>query len=146
MTAAFRHIAVPVDDSDASRRALAEARRLRTFGGGRLTVLHVVQWPPPFSTGYGMQLNLEEMTSGARRWLDELTADVDEGTAVVLQGHPAGEVVAWAERNAVDLLVCAPHHGLAHRVALGSFAHHLVNHAPCPVLVLRSAAGDDRPD
>jgi len=143
MTAAFRHIAVPVDDSDASRRALAEARRLRTFGGGRLTVLHVVQWPPPFSTGYGMQLNLEDMTSGARHWLDELTADVDEGTAVVLQGHPAGEVVAWAARNAVDLLVCAPHHGLAHRVALGSFAHHLVNHAPCPVLVLRSAAGGD---
>jgi nucleotide-binding universal stress UspA family protein len=141
MTAAFRHIAVPVDDSDASRRALAEARRLRTFGGGRLTVLHVVQWPPPFSTGYGIQLNLEEMTSGARQWLGELTADVDEGTGVVLHGHPAGEVVAWAERNAVDLLVCAPHHGLAHRVALGSFAHHLVNHAPCPVLVLRSATG-----
>ena len=139
MDTAFRHIAVCIDDSDAAGRALAEARRLRRFGEGRLTVLHVVQWPPPFSTGYGLQVDLEDMESGARRWLDEATADVDEGTAVVLHGHPAGEVVAWAERNAVDLLVCASHHGLAHRVALGSFAHHLVNHAPCPVLVLRTA-------
>jgi nucleotide-binding universal stress UspA family protein len=79
------------------------------------------------------------MLAGTRAWLDEATAGVDEGTAVVLHGHPAGEVVAWAERHAVDLLVCASHPGLAHRVALGSFAHHLVNHAPCPVLVLRTA-------
>ncbi|MGE0027585.1 MAG: universal stress protein [Thermoleophilia bacterium] len=139
MDTAFRHIAVCIDESDASRRALAEARRLRTFGEGRLTVLHVVQWPPPFSTGYGIQVDLEDMEAGGRRWLEEATADVDEGTAVVLHGHPAGEVVAWAGRHAVDLLICASHHGLAHRVALGSFAHHLVNHAPCPVLVLRSA-------
>ena len=144
MDTAFRHIAVCIDDSGASRRALAEARRLRTFGEGRLTVLHVVQWPPPFSTGYGVQVDLEDMETGARRWLDEATADVDEGTAIVLHGHPAGEVVAWARLHAVDLLVCASHHGLAHRVALGSFAHNLVNHAPCPVLVLRTAEDADR--
>ena len=143
MDTAFRHIAVCLDDSDAARRALAEARRLRTFGEGRLSILHVVQWPPPFSTGYGLQINLDEMLSGARRWLDEATEDVDEGTAIVLQGHPAGEAVRWAADNAVDLIVCASHHGLAHRVALGSFAHHLVNHAPCPVLVLRTAPAED---
>lgn len=141
MDTAFRHIAVCIDDSDASRRALAEARRLRTFGEGRLTVLHVVHWPPPFSTGYGLQIDLGDLEAGARAWLDTATAGVDEGAAVVLHGHPAGEVVTWAERHAVDLLVCASHHGLAHRVALGSFAHHLVNHAPCPVLVLRSGEG-----
>ena len=141
MSTAFRHIAVCLDDSEASARALAEARRLRTFGEGRLSILHVVQWPPPFSTGYGLQITLEDMEQGARRWLDEATADVAEGASVVLHGHPAGEAVRWAGQNAVDLLVCASHHGLAHRVALGSFAHHLVNHAPCPVLVLRTPDG-----
>ena len=40
--------------------------------------------------------------------------------------------------NAVDLLICAAHRNLPQRLALGSFAHYLVNHAPCPVLVLRS--------
>lgn len=136
MTAAFRHIAVCIDDSAASRRALAEARRLRTFGDGRLSVLHVVQYPPPFSGGY-MAVDLASLVDGARRWLEEETADVDEGTAVLLNGHPASEAAAWAAVNAVDLIVCAAHHGVAHRLALGSFAHHMVNHAPCAVLVLR---------
>ena len=42
MDTAFRHIAVCIDESDASRRALAEARRLRTFGEGRLlSLIHI---------------------------------------------------------------------------------------------------------
>jgi len=83
----------------------------------------------------GIEAEAEEV-----RGLPVLKAEVGarEGPTVVLHGHPAGEAVRWAGQNAVDLLVCASHHGLAHRVALGSFAHHLVNHAPCPVLVLRT--------
>ena len=140
MTTAFHHIACCLDESESSRRALAEARRLRTFGEGRLSILHVVQFPPPFSTGYGLQVDLSELMSSAEHWLAEATEDVDEGTAIVLQGHPATEAARWAADNAVDLMVCASHHNLAQRMALGSFAHNLVNHAPCPVLVLRSGA------
>jgi nucleotide-binding universal stress UspA family protein len=138
MSTPFRHIACCLDESESSERALAEARRLRTFGEGRLTILHVVQFPPPFSTGYGLQIDMADLIAAAERWLAEETADVDEGTGVVLHGHPASEACRWAADNAVDLLLCASHRTLAQRVALGSFAHHLVNHSPCPVLVLRS--------
>lgn len=143
MEAPFRHIAVCLDDSDAARRALEEARRLRSFGPGRLTLLHVVEFPIPYATGMGGWVpNPVDLTEVAQKWLDGVAAEVPEGTGVVLEGHPAGEVCDWAAANAVDLIICASHRNLAARITLGSFAHYLVNHAPCPVLVLRPPRQD----
>jgi nucleotide-binding universal stress UspA family protein len=48
-------------------------------------------------------------------------------------------VVEWAAGGDVDLLVTAAAHGRLEGLLLGSFAHHLVNHAPCPVLVVRAS-------
>ncbi|HMM49426.1 MAG TPA: universal stress protein [Miltoncostaeaceae bacterium] len=140
MDAPFRHIACCIDDSDAARQALAEARRLRALGEGRLSLLHVVEFPVPYATGLGGWVpNPVDLVDVARGWLVEETKDVPEGDPIVLEGHPAGEVCDWAGENGVDLLVCASHRNLAARITLGSFAHYLVNHAPCPVLVLRSS-------
>jgi nucleotide-binding universal stress UspA family protein len=81
--------------------------------------------------------NLGDLKSSARGWLDQQAAAVPEAEGVLLVGHPAGAACEWARDNAVDLLVAAAHHGFAERIAIGSFAHYLVEHAPCPVLVLR---------
>ena len=144
MEAPYRHVCCCVDESEASRLALAEARRLRALGQGRLTLLHVVQFPLPYSSGFGTWMpNPADLTSAAEAWLTSVGEDVPEGETVLLEGHPADEACRWAADQAVDLLVCAAHRNLAQRIALGSFAHHLVNHAPCPVLVLRPAP--DRP-
>jgi nucleotide-binding universal stress UspA family protein len=141
MAAPYRHIACCIDDSDASRRALDEARRLRALGQGRLSLLHVVQFPLPYSAGWGTWVpNLADLTAAAGEWLAGVAAEVPEGEQVLLEGHPAAETSAWAAEQAVDLLVCAAHHNLPQRMALGSFAHYLVNHAPCAVLVLRPPA------
>ena len=137
MDAPYRHIACCIDASDAARRALDEARRLRALGQGRLSLIHVVQYPVPYSVGFGSQVGPAELIPGATSWLEGGAADVPEGEAVLLEGYPAGEVCAWAGDHAVDLLICAAHRNLPQRLALGSFAHYLVNHAPCPVLVLR---------
>ena len=137
MSAPYRHIACCMDESESALRALEESRRLRALGEGRLTLLHVVQYPPPFATGYGAQINPADLMEGAEKWMGEVAAGVPEAGAVVLQGHPASEACEWAAANAVDLMVVASHRNLAQRLALGSFAHYLVNHAPCPVLVVR---------
>ncbi|MGD9696301.1 MAG: universal stress protein [Thermoleophilia bacterium] len=141
MDAPYRHIAVCLDDSDAARRALDEARRLRALGQGRLTLLHVVQYPLPYTTGLGLGPDPADLNRAAAAWLAQVARDVPEGETVQLEGYPPSEACEWAEKQAVDLLVCAAHRNLAQRLALGSFAHHLVNHAPCPVLVLRPPAG-----
>ena len=140
MSAPYRHICCCIDESDASRRALAEARRLRELGQGRLTLLHVVQFPLPYSVGFGAQATPDALAAAARQWFDPMAEEVPEGGSVMLQGYPAAEACQWAAQHAVDLLVCAAHRNLPQRLTLGSFAHYLVNHAPCAVLVLRPPA------
>ncbi len=143
MSAPYRHIACCLDDSEASRRALAEARRLRELGQGRLSLVHVVQYPLPYSVGFGSQPTPNDLAVAARRTgSTPLGEEVPEGETVLLAGLPAPRRSAtWAENHAVDLLICAAHRNLPQRLALGSFAHYLVNHAPCPVLVLRPPLG-----
>jgi nucleotide-binding universal stress UspA family protein len=143
--APYRHIACCIDDSDASQRALAHARVLQALGPGRLSLVHAVQLPLPYSSGFGTWIpNPADLVDAARRWMEEATADVPEGESVILEGYPAAVVCEWAAEQAVDLLVCAAHRSLAQRLALGSFAHYLVSHAPCPVLVLRPPAAPRR--
>ncbi len=137
MDVPYRHIACCIDASEASERALAEGRRLRALGQTRFSLVHVVQYPVPYSVGFGHGPTPAELVPGAQAWLDAIGAEVPEGETVLLQGYPPAEMCEWAGRNAVDLLICAAHRNLPQRLALGSFAHYLVNHAPCPVLVLR---------
>lgn len=134
--APYAHIACCIEDSPGSRRALAEARRLRAFGPGRLTLVHVT---PP-SIVYGESLGVppeEEIADVASTWLAEQTAAVAGAESVLLSGHPAGAVCAWAHEQHPDLLVAGAHRGRLERVALGSFASYLAYHAPCPVLLVR---------
>ena len=136
----YTHIACCIDDSDASQVALAEARRLRALGPGRLSLVHVVQWPPPYAGGFGLWLpDPDLLLEGGREWLAEQAVGVPEAEQVLLRGFAAPEVCEWARTTGVDLIVAAPHRGPAMRVALGSFANYLVHHAPCPVLLVRPA-------
>lgn len=125
----FRHIAVFIEDSEASRRALAYARAVRTLAPGRLSVVHVAQWPLGELGGWGAY---------EREWLERQVAlDADE-EAVLLTGDPC----EWARENQVDLMVAAPYRGGLERALLGSFCAYLVRHAPCPVLLPRPVAGE----
>ena len=46
----YRHVAVAVEDSPGSRKALDEAARMASLTGARLSVLHVtsIPMPPPY--------------------------------------------------------------------------------------------------
>ena len=79
----------------------------------------------------------DEIAEVASTWLAEQAALVPEAQSVLLSGHPAGAVCAWAREHRPDLLVAGAHRGHLERVALGSFASYLAYHAPCPVLLMR---------
>ena len=56
----------------------------------------------------------------------------------VVHGDPSIEICRVAEEGRFDLVVIGSHgSGFLKRVLLGSVSHHVLHHAPCPVLVVR---------
>jgi universal stress protein F len=139
MTAPYVHIACCVDDSEGSRLALAEARRLRDLGEGRLRLVHVATAGVMFvGAPEAPVTDVVGAVAASRRWLDELAAGVPGAEAVLLEGDPPGAVVEWAREERPDLIVAASSRGFIERLLLGSFATHLAQHAPCSVLLVRA--------
>ena len=67
---------------------------------------------------------------------------------LVWTGDPGESIVSAAEAEGVDLVVVGTHgRGTIGRFLLGSVSDHVVRNAPCPVLVVRPAAGQShRPE
>ena len=56
-------------------------------------------------------------------------------------GDPAHDIVAYAERHGIELIVMGSHgHGALAALALGSVATKVIAHARAPVLVVRAPA------
>lgn len=142
----FDHIACCIDDSDAAARALAHAVALRELSGGRLSVVHVIP-SPAFLTALAASLGGAPVhdyameREAAEMWLAEEIRGLERAEGVLLEGHPAEAAVEWAREAGCDAMVAARHSGLVERVLIGSFAAHLANHAPCPVLLIPPGEG-----
>jgi nucleotide-binding universal stress UspA family protein len=137
-------IVAGVDGSPSSKAALRWAIRQAGLTGA--VVEAVTAWWYP--TGYGMAPIFDgavDFEGDAGKTLAEALAEVS-GLAPdvmvcprVIEGHPAG--VLLREARGADLLVVGSRgHGGFAAALLGSVSQHCVQHAPCPVLVLR---GDD---
>jgi nucleotide-binding universal stress UspA family protein len=146
--APYRHIVCCIDDSDASRVALATAGRLRRLGPGRLSLVHVLHPPPPLPRRLVPRLLPVPggLARRRRRWLRNQARAVPGAESVLLAGDPPRVAVEWARRHGADLLIAGVRRSWAERMLLGSFARHLARHAPCHVLLVRPepAAGTPR--
>jgi nucleotide-binding universal stress UspA family protein len=139
----YRHVACAVDDSEPSRAALEEARRVWGGGPGRLSVVHVAEPPAHLVSGVGAMAGIteEDWAGPARDWLAGLVAGIPGAEAVLLTGDPTAQAVCdWAAQADVDLLVAAAYRGAINRALVGSFARHVAYHAPCPVLLVGPGA------
>jgi nucleotide-binding universal stress UspA family protein len=140
-------IVVGIDDSD---QAAAALRWALTEGVLRQATVEVVHsWSPPLSAlpfGATLVIPVDEaaIDSAARASVDEIVdaalAEMDEQPPEVLRtilpGGPSTTLVEVAE--GADMVVVGSHGrtGLS-RLMLGSVAMAVVNHAPCPVVVVR---------
>ncbi len=144
---ALHTLLVAVDPSEPHPRALARALALAAGVHASLHVLTVVSEPlhEPW-TGYapGLALvdELDRERVSAHRRLERLVPRraVRDGriTLATAWGEPAEEIVRYARRHHVDLIVCGTHgrRGV-NRLLMGSVAEHVVRAAPCPVLTVR---------
>ena len=85
--APYRHIAVCVDDSPGSDRALEEAVRLRALGPGRLSVVHAATWPLGVGAGLGYVPDIQPVFDGERTWLEKRVAGLEGAVPVLLIGR-----------------------------------------------------------
>lgn len=134
-------ILVPIDFSPCSKAALECATTMARGSGGRLIVAYVEE--PPQAVGGAEYLfmvpepNEEDVLKGVQAF-----APGNQGVPVehrVLRGLPAEAIVAFAESEAVDLIVMGTHgrRGIT-SLLLGSVAEAVVRRARCPVLTLKA--------
>jgi len=142
----LKQILVPIDFSDCSRKALRYAVPVAERFDAQLILLYVIETNVlPAELGYGPSEVKRPGTDPARTALEQLAQRTEQalGTHFVRQtmvqnGIPWQEITAAARARDVDLIVLSTHGytGIKH-VLLGSTAERVVQHAPCPVLVVR---------
>lgn len=81
---------------------------------------------------------IETLHTQATAFAAEIAALFPGSSTRVLDGEPGPELCRLAEEEAVEVIVVGSHGaGFLRRVLLGSVSHHLLQHAPCPVLIVR---------
>lgn len=141
----LRLILVPTDFSEPSVMALRTAIRFaQTFQAG-IEILHVNIDPalmaPPPSGMLTVPLDLNDLTVATAERLDRAADEVRRAGVPCATASEAGrthtEIVDHARYVGAGMIVMGTHcrHGLSHAL-LGSVAEKVVQHAPCPVLVV----------
>jgi len=142
----YQTILVPTDFSEPAELAWKHAVELAKVHGSKLVLVYVVE---PLLSHYGVVGLIpgvkemeEEHDTQSRLKLKELIAETREGgmevACHVLKGKPWQVVVDEAKKAGADLVVMGTHGrtGIGHE-SIGSTAERVVQHAPCPVMVVR---------
>ena len=135
-------ILIATDGSEKNRTALEEGIKAARLCGATLYAVYVID-TGTFSTMSGdiplgdtyrvFQAEAEQAFARIR----SLAGDLKVETAI-LEGRPAPEVVKFATRKKIDLIVIGTQgkRGLE-RLLLGSVAEEIIRSAPCKVLVVK---------
>jgi nucleotide-binding universal stress UspA family protein len=141
----WNRILVPTDFSDPSSEALATAIAFAQLAGATLDLVHVAveatyALPPPIdvaSVPIDMTRVMERVAEGLATEEARVRAAGIPCETATLVGRPDTEIVARANETGARLIVMGTHgrSGLAHAL-LGSVAERVVQHSPCPVLIV----------
>ncbi|HWP98969.1 MAG TPA: universal stress protein [Vicinamibacterales bacterium] len=144
----FRRLLVATDFSEPSRLAMSYACELADTFEAALHVLHVVSDPyaqPWASEAFGVPLAdvLADWERAARQQLEQAVPPEirqrREVRLVTRVGQPFFEIIDYAEKERIDLIVMGTHgRGFVAHMLMGSVAEKVVRKAPCPVLIVRS--------
>lgn len=139
--------------TDGSQQSFAAARHLMSFANPSsldavavlavLSPLAAVPFANESETGPERIEDVSFRRAAERATLviaDELTEWGVTTTTHVRGGSPAGEIVKAAREWGSGLIVLASRSSLTEAVLMGSVAHRVLSHAPCPVLVHRQPA------
>ena len=140
----YRNIVIATDGSENTQRAISYGIEIAKLSGATVHALYVVD-TSSFSA-MPMDAGWEEMYEIMKKEGEKAVYDIKErGEAagvevreVLWEGHPSTEIINFAEKNDIDLIVMGTlgKTGLD-RFLLGSVAGNLVRHSKVPVMVVR---------
>lgn len=148
----LKRILFPTDFSHANDAALKYASTLAAEAKALLLIVHVDE---PIEVGITMAepgflypaACEAESERSARDQLSHVVPTTDaQFEHRFLRGAPATEILRFAGRERVDLIVMGSHGrtGLS-RLLMGSIAEEVMRRAPCPVLVVKQPVDDGEP-
>lgn len=145
-------ILLATDGTKQSDAAVEMLRNFRLTDKDTVKIVSVVEMAVPLAIDvYGGYLpDTTEIEKAARdnatRVLDAAITTAKgigapaEVTGEVLYGSPESQIVETAETFAADLIILGSHgYNRWERLLLGSVSNSIMHHAPCSVLVVRSA-------
>ncbi len=147
-------ILVALDGSPVSNKAAKYAIHIAKVENAKLVLMHVVEdikqgGAIGLHAKYGNVRMVEGFrrarTKAAEKWMAEIQsqadkADIKHASEIVIDdGTSEGGIIAsYAKKNDIDLIVMGKRGQSKFRqLLLGSVTNTVINHAPCPVLVVR---------
>jgi nucleotide-binding universal stress UspA family protein len=150
----FTHVLVPTDGSAASIDAGRLAIKIASVHQIPMTFLYVVNRQTAedianSSPDKDVDGVCQELGDKAKRYLDYLARAASneglEAEQVIKYGIPYQEIANLAHERSIDLIVMGQVGGRGtqqhHRAHIGSVAEHVIEHAPCPVLIVKHTPG-----
>jgi nucleotide-binding universal stress UspA family protein len=138
----YRHILVPLENSDADETILGHIKQLARLTGARLLLVHVADgW---VARNFDqLQLAESEEMKQDRAYLEtrtrELTKEGFTCDAVLALGEPSGEIIKLARERDVDLIAMTTHgHRLISDILYGATADKVRHAVDVPVLLVRA--------
>ncbi len=144
----MKRILCPIDTSPCSDEALVHAIALARQNGALLDLLRVTEVPPAYADGLPVYSREAAEAATDREGLRELPVPADVRHEKHHRiGDAATEILEFAQRHEVDLIVMGTHgrRGLG-RMLFGSVAEKVLRQAPCPVLTYRVSTRTPRND
>lgn len=144
----FSNIMVATDGSELGKKAVDSAIEIAGLNKAKLYAVHVIapgetkvtlHDPRDIEWKKAMREHLEEQGREATAYAKTAGKIVDVAVEpAILEGNPADEIVDFAEKNDIDLIVMGSL-GKAgiQRFLLGSVAENVIRHSKKPVLVIK---------
>lgn len=151
-SSSFSKIMIATDGSELVKRAVDAAIEIAKITEAKLYAVYVIA-PGGLSIGYPKDVEWEKITFEYFRTEGEkATAYVENSgkaanvkvESVLLEGSPANEIVDFAEKNGIDIIVMGTlgRTGID-RFLLGSVAENVVKHSKKAVLVVRGESAEE---
>jgi nucleotide-binding universal stress UspA family protein len=143
----FKRIVCPIDFSPASEQALALALSFAKEADAKLTLLHVVEGLSPeeappnsrafYSPEYAGFRDRDALAS-LRKMIPDAAAEWCFPDAKVVHGKPAREILEFAGREKMDLIVMGVDgRSVFDQIVFGSTTNQVIRESTCPVVTER---------